>query len=142
MKRTGRMVAQMKFRARDFHRTLYSPFLSDPLLLFYPPASFISLRRQNTSAAAESISGRRGPARRYAGEYLSERKTNSLCIQPCPFRPRAEGGWNAEGGSAVCLRKKVTPSGEPQLRASHCLRGGGPEQDAARGEEGDGIRRG
>lgn len=83
-----------------------------------------------------------GEARR-ADEYLSERKTNSrsaptlsrLCHPRSPslallcmaYVPQA-GGSLRGGGSAVCLRKKVTPSGEPQLRASHCLREG--ERDA------------
>lgn len=74
---------------------------------FFWLAPFISLRRQNTSTAAESISGRRGPPRRRcAGEYLSERKTNSVSttlilpacsvstrLLPSPTHPLARRGW-------------------------------------------------
>lgn len=87
-------------RSRDFHRDLPSPVRpssavphsrarSRPFFLFSLP-SFISLGRQNTSTAAEGISGRRGPPprrRRRADEYLSERKTNSRSARPPPPPP-------------------------------------------------------
>ena len=63
LKWTERIVAQMKFRARDFHRTLFLFLFFSPIFSsFFLLASFISPRRQTTSAAAESISGRQGLA--------------------------------------------------------------------------------
>lgn len=139
-KRTGRIVAQMKFRARDFHRILSlslppphpslssisSSFFFCQLLLFRPVD-----RTRPRQRRAFSV----GEARPTLRRRIFKREENSLCIQPSLFRPRAEGG--TRGWQCGLFAEKSHSRREPQLRASHCLRGGGPEQNTARGEEGD-----
>lgn len=85
----------------------------------------------------------RPTCRRCAGEYLSERKTNSsLCIHPSSSFSRTRGE-RAEGEKCgLFVEKSHFPSGEPQLRASHCLREGCCEGGMLRGEGEEGRGRG
>lgn len=153
----GRIVAQMKFRALAIFIEI--PFSTPALSSHAPsliPSSFFRYLLLFRSADRTRPQQRRafpaGEARR-ADEYLSERKTNSrsaptlslpaslvrplsLALLCMAYVPQA-GGSLRGGGSAVCLRKKVTPSGEPQLRASHCLREG---ESGMQGIEGGGLR--
>jgi len=74
-------------RANEIPRSRFSSSSLPPLffLSFLVTFFYFAARKRNTSAAAGSVSGpaRSGHrARRCAGEYLSERKTNSTFLSP------------------------------------------------------------
>lgn len=133
VKRTSRMVAQMKFRARDFHRTLSLSLSPRSFPPFFASFFYFAPSTEHVRGSGEHFRSAR-PGRRSAGEYLSERKTNSLYPALRLFLPRAEGGtrgWQC----GLFAEKSHSVGSEPQLRASHCLRGVGPESRMLRGEK-------
>lgn len=67
----------------------FSLFLPDSFLVFFTSFFYFAPSTEHVHGSGEHFRSAR-PGRRCAGEYLSERKT--LCIQPSPFHPRAEGG--------------------------------------------------
>lgn len=126
-------------RANEIPRSRFSsdsPSLS-PLLssifssFFFASFFYFAPSTEHVHGSGEHFRSAR-PGGRYAGEYLSERKTLSVS-SPSPFAlaPREERG----GGSAVCLRKKVTPSGAAAARITLFARG------RARAEYCEGKRR-
>lgn len=143
VKRTSKIVAQMKFRARDFHRSpslsLFSPWIGLLSSLFCAGFFYFASPTEHIRGSGKHfrLARPRPTCRRCAGEYLSERKTNSsLCIHPFYHSPPSHAHRGKRAGVEVrfvCGKKSLSVERAAAARIALFARGMLRGRDVARG---------